>query len=348
MNAPTRQGIPFAPDVAAVREAALRSLARAAINVARNAHHHQAANSWPDDRLAELVTRGAVEPTALNDIVTLQTIAVYFIASLVPVSAAAAIFASSLKLTFGNAASINVPSLELPHAAWVAEGAAIPCLQGTSSPGALIEPTKVAALLSLSGELIRGSNAEQIMEQKLRESAAAALDAALFTTNPAVPGLRPAGILANITPIVPTAAASAFDAMVKDLGNIAASIAPAAGASTPVLVAAPRQAVALAMSAPRDLWPTVVSATLPDKTVIGIVPAGIATSISAPRIEASTAAAVHHEDATPADISDIGGVLAYPVKSTFQIDSVNLKLVQPATWGLRSPTAVAWLQNVNW
>lgn len=339
--------IPLRADPSALREAAMTSLARAAINVARNANHHHAANSWPDDRVAGLVSRGAVETLALSDITALQTVAVQFVASLVPVSAAAAILATSLKLSFDGNAQISVPSLTLPHAAWVSENAAIPCLQGTSSPGAMIEPHKVAALLSLSGELIRGSNAEAVMRQLLLESAAAALDAALFSADAAVPGLRPAGVLESVAPLPPSSAVAAFDAMVEDLGNIAASIAPAAGASIPVLVAAPRQAVALAMSAPRDLWPMMMSAALPDKTLVGIVPAGIATSISAPRIEASSAAAVQHADPA-ADISDIGGVLAAPVLSTFQIDAVNLKLVQPATWGVRSPTAIAWVQGTNW
>lgn len=343
MNAP----IPLRPDRDALREAAMTSLARAAINVARSVNNRQATNSWPDDQVAALVSKGAVEPTTLADMAALQSVAVHFIASLVPISAAAAVLAASLKLSFDGAAQITVPALSLPHAAWVAEGAAIPVLQGTSSPGAMIEPHKVAALLSLTGELIRGSNAEVVMRQMLLESASAALDAAMFAAEAAVPGLRPAGVLNGVMPLPPANAAVAFDAMVEDLGNIAASIASAAGASTPVLIAAPRQAVALAMSAPRDLWPVLMSATLPDKTVIGIVPAGIATSISAPRIEASSAAAVHHEDAAPPDIN-IGGVMATPVLSMFQIDSVNLKLVQPATWGLRSPAAVAWIEATNW
>jgi hypothetical protein len=51
------------------------------------------------------------------------------------------------------------------------------------------------------------------------------------------------------------------------------------------------------------------------------------------------------EDTSPSDI--VSGTAAIPVKSTFQTDTVALKMVLWASWGMRAPH-VAWLQNVTW
>jgi hypothetical protein len=68
-------------------------------------------------------------------------------------------------------------------------------------------------------------------------------------------------------------------------------------------------------------------------------------ALSAPRIEASTAAAVHHADPA-ADIRDIGGVLAAPVLSMFQIDAVNLKFV--TIDGIKAANCVADGKQAAW
>lgn len=71
-----------------------------------------------------------------------------------------------------------------------------------------------------------------------------------------------------------------------------------------------------------------------------------ATMIEPPRIEAGSDTA--HTDDVPHEIVDIGGVMAAPVRSFFQIDAVALRLVLPATWSRRSSSAIAWIENVAW
>jgi hypothetical protein len=328
-------------------ERALTTLARAALLTARRVRERHATNNWPDDRDIDLLLRAPTTPASTTDAGALMQIALHFVASLVPVSAAAAVIARSLQLSFDSAGQISVPNLTLPNAAWVGEGQAIPVVEGTSSAGSLIVPHKLAVIVPLTGEMIRNSNAERIVRQVLLENVAKTLDGALFSANAPVPGLSPGGIVDGVAPLPPSDAGSALDNMVGDIGNIAAAIAPTAGASTPVLVASPRQAVALAMRAPRDLWPVLMSAALPDKTIIALTPAALATVIEPPRIE-SSGATVHMEEATPGDIVDIGGVLAYPVKSLWQSDSVAIRFILPATWGRRSAAAVAWIENVAW
>lgn len=175
------------------------------------------------------------------------------------------------------------------------------------------------------------------------------LDASLFSATAAVTGVRPAGILNAVAALTPSAATPLIDAMTADIQSIAKALAPVAGASPPVLVAAPAQAAALALRTPRDLWPVLECAALPDKTVIGLVPAALATVIEPPRIDRGESAAVHM-DTVPSDISTAGSpaVVAYPVGSMFQIDAVSLRLILPATWARRSPSAVAWIQNTVW
>ena len=336
-----RQPIPLRADHNALREAAMASLVRACVNAARRVHDRFAKSAWPDDRHADLLIRAATSPATLADTAALQQIALYFVASLVPVSAAAAVIARSLQLAFDHAAQISVPSLTLPHAAWLSEGAPLPVVQGTSSPGALIDPYKLGVIVPLANEMIRNSNAENVVKQVLLENTAQTLDAALFSANAAVAGVRPAGLLTGIDPLGASAATSALDAMVADIGGIAAEIAPSSGASQPILICAPRQAVALAMLAPRDMWPVLMSAALPDKTIIGLVPAGIVSVIEAPRIETSSAM-VQMNDAPSGD------PMTGPTISLYQSDNIGLKFIMPATWGLRSPTAVAWIENVNW
>jgi Phage capsid family len=337
--------IPLRPDTGALREAAMVSLARACLDVARSVHDRSGKSQW-DDRVAGLLTRAASAPTSLANAQALRTVALSFVASLVPVSAAAAVIARSLQLTFDNAAQISVPALTLPTAAWTGEGAPIPVVQGVSAAGALVDPYKLAIIVALTGEMIRNSNAEAFVRQVLLENVGPTLDTALFSANAAVAGVSPAGILNGIAALAASAATSPADAMVADIQSIATALAPAAGASQPVLIAAPAQAAALTLRAPRDLWPVLASAAVPDKTIIGVVPAGIATVIEPPRIEASSATA--HTDDVPKEIVDIGGVLAAPVRSFFQIDAVALRLVLPASFARRSANAVAWVTATKW
>jgi hypothetical protein len=265
-----------------------------------------------------------------------------FVASLVPVSAAAAVIARSLRLAFDGAAQIGVPALTLPAAQWIGEGHPIPVSQGTTSPGAVIVPHKLAVLIALTGEMIRHTNAEALVRQVLIEAVGATLDLAMFSTAAEVPGLRPAGILAGVS------ALTSAGGMVKDIAQIAEALAPVAGSNGgAVLVAAPAQAVSLTLGAARDFWPVLASAALPAGTVIGLVPTALATVVETPRIEASGDAVVHRADPA-SEAVDVGGVMATPLVSMWQTDSVSERLILPCSWARRSASAVAFIQGATW
>jgi hypothetical protein len=345
------KGVPLRPDRDALREAAMTSLARAALFAARSCRDPDGAyRALAGDRTGELLTRSPTTPTTLAGTTALQQIAMHFVASLVPVSAAAAVISRSLQLSFAGAAEIRVPSLSLPHAAWLTEGGPVPVVQGTSSAGAVLDPFKLAAGVVLSGEMIRNSNAEAFVRQVLLESVGPTLDAALLSNAAAIAGVRPAGILNAISPLTATAATSStvYDAMFADLALIAAALAPVAGGGQPILVAAPAQAVAL-MRAPREIMPVIPCAALAARSVIGLAPTAIATAIEAPRIESSSETLTHLNDA-PTDIGLPGAPPSVAARtiSLYQSDSIAMKIVLPVAWSRRSNAAIAWFDAVNW
>jgi hypothetical protein len=293
-----------------------------------------------------LKIRSAQTPTSIADTPALQTIALHFVESLQPVSAAAQVLARALNFSLDRATQIGIPSVAIPAGNFVAEGRAIPVVQGLTSP-AMLDPHKVGVIVVLTNEMMHNSQAEAILRQTMIEATAAAFDGLMFSAAPGVANERPAGLLYNVAPIAPSSASSPLDAMIADLQQIAKATAPVSGASAPVLIAAPAQAVSLAMLAVRDVWPVFASAALPDRTIIGLVPGAVAVAIDRLRLEAGNQMAANMED-TPGEIVDIGGVFARTVGSVFQTDSVGLRLIMPCSWGLRSASAIAWLESVNW
>jgi hypothetical protein len=301
-----------------------------------------------DPVLRDLV-RSAVAPTSRADAAAFAHIAMQFVASLTPVSAAAAVISRSMKLSFDGAATISIPSMSLPDAAWIGEGQPIPVVIGTTTPGPTVDPYKLATIIPLTGEMVRNTNAENLVRQVLSENVGATLDAALFSNAAAIAGVSPAGILNGIAPLAAAAAGTPTEKMVADLGSIAEAIAQAAGSNGgAVIVAAPKEAVMLSLLAESLLWPVFMSAALPVGTVIGIVAAGLATVVDVPRIEASSEVALHMEDANPLALVSAGGVVAAPIRSAFQTDSIALRFILRATWARRSSSAVAWVQGAGW
>ena len=141
MNAPVRQGIPLRPDPSALRRATLRSLARAAIAVARGHYPGDAANllreKWRDDHAAWAIVRASTAPSDTSSASALvrQTIPAFFEA-LGPASAGAQLLGKGLQLSFGDAGSISIPAfvVDASKIAFIPEGAPIPVEQLSVKP----------------------------------------------------------------------------------------------------------------------------------------------------------------------------------------------------------------------
>jgi hypothetical protein len=332
--------IPMRADPGALARSALRSVARAALHAAKSAGKASAErNPWPDDRAVDWLIRSPVSPTKIGDAQSLNQVRLHFLPSLVPVSAAAAVLGESMQFSFDGASSISVPSVSLPTAGFVGEGAAIPVIQGTSTANVSLTPSKLAAILVLTREMIEGGDAENVMQQVLLENIGASLDAAFFNTNAASAGVSPAGILNGAISV------SAGTSMTADVASLVAAVAPVSGGNTVHLIAAPKQASAIRTTL-IEPPPTFASNALADKTVVAIVPASIASANSAPNVSASIEVSLHM--AAPAsELVSSPGTVAAPQRSVFQTDSLALRFTIELSWTKRG-AGVAMISAVNW
>jgi hypothetical protein len=339
--------LPLRVDRSALIDGAMRSfvrttLAKSLAVLDRGDDAKYAEKTWPNDRDVPLLLRASTAPTTIASAQALASVA--FLQNLVPLSAGAAVLARGLGLTFDGASQISIPSLTLPAANFVGEAQPIPVQQGNTAAVSMA-PAKFATIIVLTGEMMRHSNAEAIVRQTLLDNVGPSLDKVLFDQNTAVPELRPAGLLHSVAPLTATAGGG-IDALVGDIENLTAALAPVAGNGGVVLVAAPKQAAAIMLRTPRELYPVLMSASLPDKTVIAIASNAVASAVDAPTIGASQHAIQHMAD--PASQISNGGGIASPVFSSFQIDATDLKLRWPISWALRSPQGIAWVEAVSW
>ena len=195
------------PDYSAARVDALSTVARAAICTARASFDPRASASqlarrdFPQDRSVETVLRSAQSPTTTSSGVT--QVAQSFLAALAQQSAGADLLGRAIALSFGGAASILAPSIGIPTADFIGEGKPIAVKKATTGSGVTLTPSKIAAAVVLSNELLASSNAEELVKAVLVESVAPTLDAVLFSTNAATAD-HPAGLRYNIAGLTPS------------------------------------------------------------------------------------------------------------------------------------------------
>jgi hypothetical protein len=171
---------------------------------------------WGNDPDVALVLRAAVTPHTIANTPQLAQIAKAFIKTLIPVSAGADLLGRGIGLSFDGAAQITLPGIALPTADFVAEGAPIPVVQATTSAGASLLPHTIKVITSLTGEMLRSGNAEQLVDQVLIDATGPAVDKVLFSAAAAAD--RPAGLLAGIAGLTPTATGpSKGEVLVDDL-----------------------------------------------------------------------------------------------------------------------------------
>jgi hypothetical protein len=296
-----------------------------------------------------LVLRAATTPATLAGNPALARVSVAFLEALVPISAGADLLNRGIGLNFNGAASISVPGIAIPTASFVGEGKPIPVVQSTTSAGPSLTPFKLAVIATLTGEMMRNTNAETLVRQVLVESTGPALDSALFSANAATTD-HPAGLLNGIAALTPTAAGpSKGEVIVDDLQALALAVAPVAGNGNITIIASPDAATALQLRLLQAVeWPVLTSASLAARTVIAVAANAVVSAVEgAPQIDASTVASVHRET-VPQPLVDVGGVVARPIGSVFQTDETALRLRWPIGWALRDARGLSWMQNINW
>ena len=341
--------IPLRPNPSALRTAAFTSLTRAALALARPISNTPAGQAPPpvvplDDRAARLLLRSATEPLTTGDASALQNIAIEFLTALTQVSAGAKVLASGLQLSFGRNV-ISCPTISPDTvASFLREGDVIPMLEYPIAPPLKLPPCKVGAITVLTNEMVLSPNAEPLIRQGMIASAAPAIDAALFSAT-AGSDLQPAGLRAGISALTPAAGTSKAETL-DDLAKLSDAIKSCAGGGITFAMAVP-QFIGLMRAPQKCPYPTFPSAALSTGTVIAVASDALVGALDPPRIEAAKSTVEHYET-VPADITTPGAI-SYPVKSTFQTNSVSLRLIMPVSWALRiDDGAVAWMENVSW
>jgi hypothetical protein len=339
MNRP----LPLVPEDLRRREP-LAPLTRGVIGHDRNPERI-ARSMWPEDKATlALVQRAAASEATTTDPAWAGPLATYRVQELLtnlgPLSAGSELLKRGFTFTFDHHNEIRVPGITVAatYATFVGEGASIPVHQLPISPGAILQPRKFATLVTLTSEMIKSSNAEQLVRAVLVDAVAASLDVALFS-NTAGDATRPPGLLYGAKSETATAGGG-FNALYGDLAVLAADVAPYGGLDI-VYICAPAEAVKLtfAMGAQFKM-PILASSGVPPKTLIALAPAALCNATDpAPRLEAARDVALSMDDSAP---------VSMPSKSMFQLDSVAIRLTMFVSWAMRATGAIAYCPNVTW
>jgi Phage capsid family len=307
---------------------------------------------WPDDHNVGLVLRAASAPATTTSSTWAGTLAATaladFISIMGPASAGAALLGRGLQLTFDRAAAIMVPGLVAAAgtAAFVVEADPIPA-RAFSTAGPTLTPRKLACIVPLTRELFLHSvpNVEQLVGAVLAESVGLDIDTALLDAS-AASSSRPAGLRNGIAAIgTPSSATQA------DIAALIAVVSTVAGNGPIIIVAAPTQAARLRLWRTDFPYPVLASSGLAAGTVIAIAANALVSALDpTPRIDISSEATLHMVDISPAQIGTAGtpNVIAAPVRSLWDTDTIGIKLIMEIAWGLRDSAGLAWLANVSW
>jgi hypothetical protein len=347
--------IPLRADPNAIAEVAAQHLARAALaaangRLARIDPIDYARRTWGVEgsrEVGRLLTRAASAPATTTQsgwAAELSHVILQFLGLLVPSSGAANLLNRGLALSFDGAGTISLPTMSIGAASFIGQGKPIPVVQFQTS-SLQLQPRKLALITTLTAEMLASSNAEAITRMALVESASRGLDAALFSSNAATADAPP-GLLHGLSPMTPSSTGSTWDDMGLDLAALGGAVARVGGNQL-IFAAAPEQALAIALRMTGFDFPVLASSALPAKTVLCVAANALASAFApAPEIDASFETIAHMESAAPADI--VAGGMAAPVASVYQTDNIALRMRMTASWTLRAPNAIAFMNATNW
>jgi hypothetical protein len=142
--------------------------------------------------------------------------------------------------------------------------------------------------------------------------------------------------------------------MVKDITALVQAIANAGGHPDQVIfVTGASSAVSLRLAAgPQWNYAIFGTSAVPDKTIIAIDPTAVATGYSGLlTVDTAKHSTAHFEDTTPLPIAtgaQGSGVLATPVRSAFQTDTIFLRCRLNCAWATLRPGVVQTISTVGW
>jgi HK97 family phage major capsid protein/HK97 family phage prohead protease len=324
--------------------------------------------------MLDITTRSATAPATTTTpgwaAELVQTATLDFIDTLVANSIYPVLRDLGGRFTFGRNGVVSIPArAATPSVAgsFVGQGAPIPVRQAGFSATSLT-PKKMAVITTFTREIAEKStpDIEQVLRNAIQEDTGVAIDTVLLDANAATT-IRPAGLRNGVTGGTPTAGGG-FNALVADLKGLVSSLitSSAGNIRQPVWVMNPVQALSISLTQngagdfpfAADLrggtllgYPVAQSSTVPLGTVALVDAADFFTATGdEPRFEVSDQAVLHMEDTTPAQISAAGtpNVVAAPVRSMFQTDSLALRMIMDLNWTMRRGGMVAFVQGVTW
>lgn len=303
-----------------------------------------------------------------------HTIWAQFMEVLLPQSVFPKLSAAGLALTFGENGRIIIPTRSLTPSisgSFVGEGAPIPVRQGAFTSQTLV-PKKMAVITTWTREMAEFSipAIEGLLRQAIMEDTAISLDTVLLDANVAT-AIRPPGLRSYQAGLTASAVTPGYVNFVADYKALFGSLLTltAGNVRSPHLILNPIQVLAISLMQPPNaaapLFPflemvdggrvlragLIESATVPAGQAVLVDAADFTTAgVEGPRMEISDQATLHLEDTTPLDISSgppATPVVATPVKSMWQTDSLALRMVMRMNWIMRRPV-VAWMTGVAW
>jgi HK97 family phage major capsid protein/HK97 family phage prohead protease len=322
----------------------------------------------------DVVTRAASAPATTTTTgwaaELVQTAILDFIESLLPFSVYPGLSARGGRFTFGRNGVVSLPARNLGNSvggSFVGQGAPIPVRQGAFTSTSLT-PKKMAVISTFTREIAEHStpSIEAVLREAIQEDTAVSIDTVLLDAT-AASTVRPAGLRNGVT-VTTATSGGGFAALVGDLkGLIAALIASSNGRlRQPVWIMNPIQVLSASVTqnaggefpfkaeiAEGNLlgYPILQSTTVTAGMVFLVDAADFFSATGDdPRFDMSDQATLHMEDTTPLAIGTTGtpNVVAAPVRSLFQTDTLALRMILDMNWALRRSGTVAWTQSVTW
>ena len=331
-------------------------------------------NLYGNDEATAIVLRAAVNP-AMTTVPgwaaeLAQTSNAAFMDRLMTESIYGPLSAAGARYDLGRNAAIKIPTrANTPRAsgAWVGEGAPKP-VKRIGLTSLTLTPHKLAVISTFTEEMAMYSTPaiEGLLRQAMSDDTSESLDGFLID-DVAASSVRPAGLLNGVTPLTPSAATTTTEAMIADLKALVGAIIGNGGGRNIVILMNPAQSLGIgfAQTSTGDFVFTstdeagrkfnarfIVSRTVPAGTVIAVDAADFATITGdAPRFAVSNEATLHEEDTAPLALvtgAQGAGVVASPMRSLFQTDSVAIRLSLFVSWGMRRAGMVATVDGVAW
>jgi hypothetical protein len=309
-----------------------------------------ATSLYPQDRATHaLLTRGAVTPTATTTSgVSVATALADFLPLLGPSSACGGVFSRAIKLNLGQAATLAIPEIDVSATgiAFLGQGDPFPFKElSFATNNKAISNKKLGFGIVLTRELWEYSNAEAVISRVLAENLTLGLDSILFD-DVVADTTRPAGLRYNVNATAATSGGG-NEALLGDLGKLVGAIAPVAGTNI-CFIASPIQYAKIILRRTMAIpFPVLCSAALADGVVVAVaLNALVVVGDETPKFDLSGTATLAMTD--PGLPVSTAGTAAYPLRSTFQTDTLSLRVIQNINWTLRGSGAVAWTESVTW